>query len=58
MTENCELRQSRKAATVADLQGVDGKPFLFYRTNKLNLFKSAMFFFTLVHRYHHESILG
>ena len=27
MTENREPRQSRKAATVADLQGVDGRPF-------------------------------
>ena len=29
MTENREPRQSRKAATVADLQGVGGRPFLF-----------------------------
>ena len=27
MTENREPRQSRKAATVADLQGVSGRPF-------------------------------
>ena len=30
MTENREPRQSRKAATVADLQGVDGRPFLLF----------------------------
>ena len=30
MTENRELRQSRKAATVADLQGVDGRPFFVF----------------------------
>ena len=30
MTENRESRQSRKAATVADLQGVSGRPFFVF----------------------------
>ena len=56
MTENRESRQSRKAATVADLQGVGGRPFLFcaqvvsrrfvwsLHISVINVFRSCLFF--------------